>query len=446
MRRIVIILFLIIPLYIFPSIAQGKALHIQEYTLSNGLKIVTLENHKSPVVTLQIWYRVGSRNEILGKTGISHLLEHMMFKGTPKYGKGEYSRIIAKNGGNENAFTSQDYTAYFSMFASDRLDIALDLESDRMINLLLDPKEFHLEREVVKEERRLRTEDDPVSSLVEEMYAMAFKIHPYRNPIIGWMEDINSITREDLYNYYRTYYIPNNAIIVVVGDFSTEDVIKRIEKFFGPIPAGNPPPEARHVEEEQKGERRFYYKREAQLPYVIYGYHGPNYKSKDHYALDVLSSILFDGKSSRIYKNVVYKKEIALSAGGGYDAIQVDPELFYFYAQLRPGHTPEEAKKALDEEIEKIKSEPVSPEELQKAKNQIEASFIMSQDSIFYQAMIIGRLEATGAGVHYLDTYLDEIKKVTPEDIMEVAKKYFTEDHRTVGILIPLSKKTGEAE
>lgn len=443
MKRFFYTISVLIILFIStPSFGQN----IEEHFLSNGLKVVTLENHKSPVVTLQIWYKVGSRNETIGKTGISHLLEHMMFKGTPRHGKGEYSRIIAKNGGNENAFTSQDYTAYFSIFASDRLDIALDLESDRMVNLLLDPQEFLLEREVVKEERRLRTEDDPVSSLVEELFAMAFKIHPYRNPIIGWMQDLDNITREDIHAYYKKYYIPGNAIIVVVGDFNTEDILERIEKFFGSLPAGSPPPRQKIVEEEQKGEKRFYYKREAQLPYVIYGYHAPNYREKDHYALDVLSTILSDGKSSRIYQNIVYNKQIALSAGGGYNPIQTDPELFYFYAQLRPGRSPEEAEKALDEEIAKIKTEPVSDWELQKAKNQIEASFIMSQDSIFYQAMLIGRLETTGAGIKYLNTYIDEIRKVTPEDIMKVASKYLVDDHRTVGILIPLSSETKDNE
>lgn len=426
-----------VAVFLFLS-APAYSLDIQEHFLPNGLKVVTLENHKSPVVTFQVWYKVGSRNEVTGKTGLSHLLEHMMFKGTPKYGKGEFSRIVSKNGGNENAFTSQDYTAYFEIFASDRLDISLELESDRMVNLLLDPEEYLLERDVVKEERRLRTEDDPISSLVEELYAVAFKTHPYRSPVIGWMGDLNNLSRDNAYNHYREYYTPNNATIVVVGDFNTEDVIKRIEKYFGGIPKGKSPSEMTITEPEQQGERRFYYKREAQLPYVIYGYHAPNFKDRDHYALDVLSNILSAGKSSRIYQNIVYEKEIALSAGGGYTAIQTDPELFYFYAQIRPGRTTEEAEAALNEEIEKIKREPVSDRDIEKAKNQTEASFIMGQDSVFYQAMLIGRLETTGAGAIYLNQYIDEIRKVTAEDIMRVAQKYFVDDHKTVGVLVPL--------
>ena len=369
------------------------------------------------------------------------MLEHMMFKGTSKYGKGEFSRIVSKNGGNENAFTSQDYTAYFEIFSSDRLDISLDLESDRMTNLLIDPQEFMLERDVVKEERRLRTEDDPTSSLVEELYAAAFKIHPYHAPIIGWMGDISTLTRDDLYNHYREYYSPNNATVVVVGDFDTEDIVKNIGKYFGSLPKGKTPPRVNMKEPEQQGEKRFYYKREAQLPYVIYGYHVPNYGDKDHYALDVLSNIISEGKSSRLYQSIVYEKQIALSAGGGYNAIQTDPELFYFYAQLRPGKTTEEAESSLNTEIGKIKQELVSDQELAKAKNQTEASFIMGQDSVFYQAMLIGRMETTGAGATYLNTYIDEIRKVTAEDIMRVAKKYFAEDNRTVGILVPLPEK-----
>lgn len=429
---VVTLIFLSAPVY---------SSEIKEHLLPNGLKIVTLENHKSPVVTFQIWYKVGSRNEITGKTGISHLLEHMMFKGTSSHGKGEFSRTVSRNGGNENAFTSQDYTAYFEIFSSDRLNISLELESDRMVNLLIDPQEFLLERDVVKEERRLRTEDDPTSSLVEELYAAAFKIHPYHAPIIGWMTDLTNLTRDDLYRHYKEYYTPGNATIVVVGDFDTKEVVKNVEKYFGSIPAGNTPPEVRMTEPEQQGEKRFYYKREAQLPYVIYGYQTINYKDKDHYALDVLSNILSEGKSSRLYQKIVYEQELALGAGGGYNALQTDPELFYFYAQLRPERTTAEAESALNTEIEKIKKEPVSDNELQKAKNQIEASFIMGQDSNFYQAMLIGKLETIGAGAGYLETYIDEIRKVTAEDIMRIAQKYFTEDHRTVGILVPLPSK-----
>lgn len=422
-------------------VTPAYSIGINEHYLPNGLKIVTLENHKSPVVTFQVWYKIGSRNEVTGKTGLSHLLEHMMFKGTSKYGKGEFSRTVSKNGGTENAFTSQDYTAYFENFSSDRLDISLDLESDRMVNLTIDPAEFLLERDVVKEERRLRTEDDPVSSLVEELYASSFKVHPYRSPVIGWMTDLNDVTRDDAWNHYKEYYVPNNATVVVVGDFDTEDVIKRIDKYFGSIPNGKIPPEVHIKEPEQSGEKRFLYKREAQLPYVIYGYHVPNYSDRDHYALEVLSNILSSGKSSRLYRSIVYDKQIALSAGGGYTPIQTDPELFYFYAQLRPGKSAEEAEASLNQEIDMVKKEPVSERELEKARNQVEAAFIMGQDSVFYQAMLIGKFETTGAGYKYLDSYINELRKVTAEEIMRVAQKYFADDNKTVGVLVPLPAK-----
>ena len=213
-------------------------LNVTEKVLPNGLKVLLKEEHKAPVVTFQIWYKVGSRNEKLGTTGMSHLLEHMMFKGTKKYGPKTFSQTVQRNGGNDNAFTSRDYTAYFENFASDRIGISLDLESDRMQNLLIEPKEFQSEREVVKEERRMRTEDDPVNLMVEQMMSVAFSAHPYQWPVIGWMADINSITRDELYNHYRTYYTPNNATIVVVGDFDTNTLLPLIDKFFGAIPQG----------------------------------------------------------------------------------------------------------------------------------------------------------------------------------------------------------------
>jgi zinc protease len=435
------VFFLAFSLPWFSPALPATPLNIQEHQLPNGLKIITLEDHKAPVVTFQIWYRVGSRNEITGKTGLAHLNEHMMFKGTSKYGKGEFSKIVAKNGGNENAFTSQDYTGYFEIFSSDRLDLSLELESDRMVNLLVDPKEFLLERDVVKEERRLRTEDDPVSSLVEELYADAFKVHPYHNPVIGWMTDLDRLTREDLYQHYKRYYTPNNAIIVVVGDFDTQTLLKKIEASFGKIPPGPPIPPVQIEEPEPQGEHLFYLKKEAQLPYVIYGYHATNYKDPDQYPLDLLANILSSGKSSRLYQSLIYEKKLALDAGGGYEAIQSDPELFYFYAEVQPGKAVEDVKKALDAEIEKIKQEPVSPTELEKAKNQVEAGFIFGQDSVFNRAMMIGRMETTGAGYHYIEEYLPHIRSVTAEDIQRVARKYFSEDGRTVGVLIPLPPK-----
>jgi len=418
----------------------GQDLKVTEKVLPNGLKVLLKEEHKAPVVTFQVWYKVGSRNEKLGTTGMSHLLEHMMFKGTKKYGPKTFSQTVQRNGGNDNAFTSQNYTAYFETFAADRIAISLDLESDRMTNLLLNEKDFQSERDVVKEERRMRTEDDPTSTMVEEMMATAFIAHPYEWPVIGWMADLNNITRDDLSNHYRTYYAPNNATLVVAGDFDTKTLLPQIEKYFGQIPRGPAVPKVGAVEPKQQGERRVTVKRQAELPAVFAGYHAPDLKHRDSYALEVLQGILSSGKSSRLYKSLVYEKQIALYAGGDYDNIANDPNMFYIYAGVMPGKTTDEVERALYAEIEKFKTTPVTDEELRKAKNQIEASFIMGQDSVFYQAMLLGQFE-TVANWKLLEKYVDNIRAVTKEDVQRVAMQYFSEDNRTVGILIPLKEK-----
>jgi zinc protease len=424
---------------LFSSNSFALDLKVTEKVLPNGLKVLLKEEHKAPVITFQIWYKVGSRNEKLGTTGMSHLLEHMMFKGSKKYGPKQFSQVVQRNGGNDNAFTGKDYTAYFENFASDRIAISLDLESDRMQNLLLDPKEFLSEREVVKEERRMRTDDDPTNTMVEQMTAAAFIAHPYEWPVIGWMADIGNITRDDLAEHYHRYYAPNNATIVVAGDFDTKTLLPQIEKYFGQIPQGPAVPKVGAVEPRQIGERRIIVKKQAELPAVFAGYHTPDIKHADSFALEVLQGVLSSGKSSRLYKALVYEKQLALYAGGDYDNIANDPNLFYVYAGVMPGKTTEEVEKALYAEIEKLKSAPVSDEELQKAKNQIESAFIMGQDSIFYQAMLLGQFE-TVANWRMLETYVERIRAVSKEDVMRVAQQYFTEDNRTVGILVPLEK------
>jgi zinc protease len=362
------------------STVLAEDLKVTEKVLPNGLKVLLKEEHKSPVVTFQIWYRVGSRNERLGKTGMSHVLEHMMFKGSKKYGPKQFSQIVQRNGGNDNAFTSADYTAYFENFAADRLETAMDLEADRMQNLLLDPKDFLSERDVVKEERRMRTEDDPTSVMVEQLMATAFAAHPYQWPVIGWMADLDNLTRDDLEAHYRTYYAPNNATIVVAGDFDSAKVLAMVEKHFGGIPRGPQVPKVGAVEPKQLGEKRVIVKQEAELPAVYAGYKVPTIRNPDAFALNVFQGILSSGKSSRLYRSLVYEKQIALYAGGDYDDVSIDPDLFYVYAGVMPGKTVDEVEKAMYAEIERFKTEPVTDEELQKAKNQAEAAFIMSQD------------------------------------------------------------------
>ncbi len=445
MRRLKIFIAGILLTCVAVSAAFSQDLKVTEKVLPNGLKVLLKEEHKSPVVTFQIWYRVGSRNERLGTTGMSHLLEHMMFKGSKKYGPKQFSQTVQRNGGNDNAFTSKDYTAYFENFAADRLETAMDLEADRMQNLLLDPKEFLSERDVVKEERRMRTDDDPTQTMVEQLLATAFAAHPYQWPVIGWMADIGNIARDDLLKHYRTYYAPNNATIVVVGDFRSDKALALIEKHFGAIPRGPDVPKVGAVEPKQLGEKRAIVKQEAELPALYAAYKTPNLTSRDSYALNVLQGILSSGKSSRLYRSLVYDKQIALYAGGDYDDVSTDPNLFTLYAGIMPGKTTEEVEKALYAEIDRFKNEPVTDEELQKAKNQAEAMFIMSQDSVFYQAMLLGQFE-TVASWHYLERYLDGIRAVTKDDIQRVAKEYFVEDSRTVGILVPVKGESPKAE
>ncbi|MBM4132596.1 MAG: insulinase family protein [Nitrospira sp.] len=417
--------------------SSARSAETKEYVLANGLKVLLVESPKAPVVTVQIWYKVGSRNEIMGRAGLSHMLEHMMFKGTPKYGKGLFSKIIRKNGGNDNAFTGQDFTGYFENLAADRTELALELEADRLRGLLLDDKEFQLEREVVKEERRLRTEDDPQSFLAESLFAQAFLMHPYHWPIIGWFPDLNAMTREDLKQHYDTYYVPNNATLVVVGDIKSEVLLPTITRLFEPIPA-KPLPAAQIVAEpEQRGERRIVVKRDAQLPTIMAGYRVPNFKDEDAYALTVLESILSHGKSARLYQSLVYEQKKALAVGAEYNLLATDPELFYCFVMVKPGQKVEDVEQALYKEIAKLQAAPPSAKELERAKNQVEAEYIFGQDSNFRQAMLLAQAETVGAGWRQVDQFVERLRRVTAADVQRVAKRYLVQDARTVGILIP---------
>lgn len=418
-----------------------QAAQVQEFVLDNGLKVLLLEDHKSPAVTFQVWYRVGARNEKDGKSGLAHFLEHMMFKGTPTTGPEEYSRIIAKNGGRTNAFTSSDVTVYFATMSREKIGIEIELEADRMANALLGDQYFEPEKNVIQEERRMRTEDNPISALSEAASAVAYTIHPYRRPVVGWMQDIQNLTRQDLVDFYKLYYAPNNAYIVMVGDFSTEDMLSKIKSAFGKIPRGTEPPKVSAEEPEQRGERRLTLKKEAELPFVLKFYHAPNLKSPDSFALDLLTVVLAGGKSSRLHHDLVYQKRLVRGVDADYSGISIDPAGLSVYAQLLPGIEPSSVEREIERGLEKVKSELITERELQKAKNQVEAAFVFAQDSIFGQAMKIGYYEAVG-GWRQMDGYLDGIRKVTREDIRRVARQYLVPDRRTVGTLIPTKEKT----
>ncbi|MBI5100857.1 MAG: insulinase family protein [Nitrospirae bacterium] len=436
MRRSTVLLLLLL---VF-SPASARAINVTEHILQNGLKVLILEDHKAPTATFQVWYRVGSRNENAGKTGLSHLLEHMMFKGTREHGPKTFSQTIQRAGGTDNAFTTHEYTGYFELIASDRITLPIRLEADRMQNLVLTPHGVLSERDVVMEERRMRYEDDPQNLVHEEVVAAAFKNHPYRWPVIGWMSDLRTLNPDDLINHYRSYYAPNNAVIIVVGDVNPEVILREIGETFGRISKGPAIPEGSAAEDGQYGEKRVTVKKEAELPYVLAAYKTPSLRHGDTFALEVLGNILSGGRSSRLHHSLVYEKQLALSAWASYQNMYRDDNLFYLGATAARGKDIADVEKALSDEIEKIKKEPPSDYEVKKAKNQIEASFVLEQDSIYMQARLIGSFEMIG-GWRLIDTYLEGVRKVTPQDVRRVAEKYLVAERRTTGILVPLEEK-----
>ena len=416
---------------------------VHETTLSNGMKVLVKEDHRAPVVVSQIWYKVGSSYEDNGITGVSHVLEHMMFKGTEKHGAGEFSRIIAENGGSENAFTGRDYTAYFQQLEKSRLPISFQLEADRMRNLTLPQEEFSKEVEVVMEERRLRTEDNPSALTVEQFYATAFVSSPYHNPIIGWMNDLKNLNVDDLKTWYGRWYAPNNATLVVVGDVEAQAVFELAEQYFGKLS----PSEVRTLkprpEIPQLGERSITVKAPAKLPYMLMGYKVPVVNTAteewEPYALEMLAGILSGSGSARFPRELVREKQIAAGVTAGYDLFARQEDLFVIDATPAEGHSIEELRSAIEEQIARIKAEVVSEEELARIKAQVVAHKVYEQDSVFYQAMQMGLLETVGLGWEKLDEYPDRIRAVTAEQVQAVARKYLVDDSLTVAILEPQS-------
>jgi zinc protease len=434
--RIAILPLLIVSLLI--SSGARAADRVVATTLDNGLRVLLIEDARSPIVSFQVWYRVGSRNEHRGATGIAHFLEHLMFKGTPSHGPKQFARLVEQNGGQDNAFTSQDVTSYYVDIAADKLDLVIDLEADRMQNLLLDPKEINSERQVVIEERRTRTEDDPSGFLGEEVSSIAFKAHPYGVPIIGWMDDIKRITPDEIRAFYKTYYVPNNAIIVAVGAFRADDALEKIKRRFGRIPRGKVPPPMLAIEPLQNGERRVIVKKQAELPIVYMAWHVPNHRSDDSVPLEVLSTILAGGRASRLYRDLVYQRQLALEAGGDNSYFSIDPNLFWFWATPMPGQTPEKLETELSAHMERLKTEPVTDEELTRAKNQIEAAFVYQEDSIHQRASLLARFELIG-GYAMKDSFLAKVRAVTAADLTRVARAWFDPDKKSVGVLLPKS-------
>jgi len=421
-----------------PVTRQGP---VHETTLANGLKVIVKEDHRAPVVVSQVWYKVGGSYEYDGLTGISHVLEHMMFKGTPNHPPGQFSRIIAEHGGRENAFTAQDYTAYFQQLEKSRLPIAFELEADRMRHLSLDPGEAAKELQVVMEERRLRTDDNPQALTWEQFSATAWQVSPYRHPIIGWMNDIEHLNADDLRRWYQTWYAPNNATLVVVGDVEPQEVFALAERHYGPLQPSTISPAKPRIEPPQRGERRIVVKAPAELPYLIMGYKVPSLKTADEdwkpYALEVLGGVLDGSRSARLERELVRGSQIAASVSTGYSLTARLGDLFTVGGTPAQGHDAAALEHALKAQIERFKTQPVSADELARIKAQVTASKVYELDSVFYQAMQIGVMETVGLDWRLLDEYPQRIAAVTPEQIMAVAREFLIEDNLTVAVLDP---------
>jgi zinc protease len=406
---------------------------VRRTVLPNGLVVLTRETHVSPTVSTMLWYRVGSRNEQPGETGRSHFLEHMQFKGTDRYAKGEIDLLTMKNGGSNNAFTSYDFTAYYFNFASDRWETAIDIESDRMTHTIFDPAEYEAEKKVVVEELQAGL-DQPWGYLMQELNATAFERHAYRNPVIGWQPDLESATREGMEAYYRRHYHPANATLVITGDFDSDAALEKVYEAFGPIPAipvqtAEPP-----AEPEQEAERRITLRWRSDIPRLAIAYHAPRIADPDSYALQVLAAILGEGKASRLYQRLVERERATTFASAEYGESR-DPTLFYIRAESGGAVEPEAIEASIDDELARIMSDGVSSEEVNRAKHQIEAHFVFSMEKTLDQAMLFGQIETLG-GLEYIDSYLPLIQEVDVEAVADVCRRYVSKRNRTVGWLL----------
>ena len=425
---------------LLPNLAQAK---IDELMLKNGMKIIVQEDHRSPVVVSQVWYRAGALDEVNGKTGVAHVLEHMMFKGTKRVPAGQFSRLIAAAGGKENAFTGQDYTCYFQQLEKSNLPLSIRLEADRMANLVITDAEFAKEIKVVMEERRWRTEDKPQSKVNEQFQATAFRAHPYARPVVGHMNDLENMTASDAREWYNNWYAPNNATLVVVGDVKAQDVFKLANQYFGKLKAKKLPARKPQVEPQQIGERRVVVKAPGKLPYLVMGFHvpviqGANDTNVEPYALDVLSGVLSGTDSARLNQSLVRESQLAVEVGAGFDSTSRGRQgLFELVGTPSEGKTVAELEAAIFAQIEKIKTDGVTQAELNRVKAAVISSDVYQRDSMFYQAMQIGQLETMQYSYKMLDSYPKLLAAVTSDDIKKVAAKYLVKDNMTVGTLDP---------
>jgi len=405
---------------------------VRSLDLPNGLRALLAERHEAPVVNVQVWYHVGSKDEVAGKTGFAHLFEHLMFQGTRNLGPEEFSNHIVRSGGLDNAYTTEDATVFWETIPSSQLEVALWLEADRMRGLEITEKAFNTEREVVKEERRSRFDNQPYGTVIETLYQLAFTVHPYRHTPIGSMEDLNRASIADIRDFYDTYYVPNNATLVIVGDFEGPEAEAQVRKYFGPLAPGHALQNRRIPQEPpQTSRRRLRLTRNVALPALVAGYHMPADGTPDAYPLRVAERILSEGESSRIYRRLIYEKQIALQAESSANFTE-DPNLFFVLAILNGGHTPAEGEAELEAELERLKNERVAPEELAKAKNQILRDFVVSRQKVQSLGDELGYAAVVLKDANLLDAELDRFLAVTAEDIQRVAKRYFVPENETV--------------
>ncbi|MBI5784525.1 MAG: insulinase family protein [Rhodocyclales bacterium] len=423
------------------SASSSVSANPYEKQLSNGMRVIVKEDHRAPTAVHMVWYRAGAMDEQDGYSGVAHVLEHMMFKGTSTVKGGEFNRIVAEAGGRDNAFTSLDYTAYFQIVPNTALPRMMELEADRMANLRLTAADFASELKVVMEERRTRTEDNPQGLVYEALNATAYRAHPYRRPIIGWMNDLENMTWQDAHDWYRRWYVPNNAYLLVVGDVDHARVFRDAERTYGRVKARALPVRKPQKEPAQTGVKRVTVKAPAKLPYIAMAWKVPRLKDVEHdreqYALEVLAGVLDGNDAARLSKSLVRSQKLAQSAGAGYDGTVRGEAMFILDGQPAEGRTVAELEAALRAELQRVADEGITADELARIKTQVIAGEVYKRDSMMAQAMEIGRFEASGFSWRDYDKLLEKIRAVTAEEVQAVAKKYFGDDTLTVAVLDP---------
>ena len=414
---------------------------VHERKLANGLRVIVKEDHRAPTAVHMVWYLAGSMDEVSGTSGVAHVLEHLMFKATKTVKSGEFSRRIAAAGGRENAFTNRDYTAYFQQVPMAALPQMLQLEADRMSNLLVTESEFSREIKVVMEERRLRTEDRPRALVYEALNAQAYLAHPYRRPVIGWMDDLANMNHSDARDWYARWYVPNNALVVVVGDVKAKEVFALAQKYYGQIKSRPVPERKPQHEPEQRGVRRLVVKAPAELPYLLMGWKCPVLRDVDKdwqpYALEVLMGVLDGNESARLNQSLVRDSRMASEVGAGYDKTARGPGMCFIEGTPSQGRSAAELEAGLRAELVRLVRDGVTAEELARVKAQVVASAVFKRDSIFGQAMEIGQYETAGLSYRDIDRALEGIKAVSAEQVRAVAQQYFADDRLTVVVLEP---------